>query len=188
MRGVLSDESPIDTGSDELPLIPRHRALLACVEASRALTAARQNERKDKEARISGMRAELDGASAAPTATSIEPAIDAEGGLSLTLMGRLQTALDAVSAERATRVEKATALRVESEALRAELGYPAASETSEGERPQISLGEMASAEEGLAALRAEKSRRLTVLADCTDYICELQTKLDAPRASRHEPL
>ena len=78
------------------------------------------------------MRAELDGTegpAADDETPASEPTVDDVGGLSLALLGRLQSRVDATADERKARVSQLESLGGEADKLRAMLGYPATSGT-----------------------------------------------------------
>ena len=191
LAAAMGADAVPDIGSEsDLKLVPQHRNLTTAVEGARALRAQRLEQRTDKEAKIAVIRAELDGdggheAGEETPAPKKEPDVDAPGGLTLALLGRLQARLDGVNDERSTRVAAVEAVHKKIEALRA-IGIvltASEQEAGKGEVPRsIDRAALAAAEQDLAALDAERARRTQVLTECLEYITELRATLELSEA------
>ena len=183
LRDVLGgDVRAVASEDTTMLLVSQYRMLASAIDVAKALRADRCEQRKLKEDRMDGVRAELDGEEGpAPNAPafSVEPSCDEAGGLSLALLGRLQGCVDVLMDEKAARVVMLQELHAEADALRDTLGYP----TEEAASPyNISRAAVAAAEADLATLVGERTKRQAILADCAEYIGELRSKLQIAEA------
>jgi hypothetical protein len=185
LREVLGGEvraAPADDSA--MPLVPLRQALLASLDASRALRAERAEARKAKEEHLASVRLELDGEEGpevedeAERRASLPPDVDAAGGLTLGTLGRLQAKVDAANDAKAARVSKLSGLYNKLSALRTTIGYVA----DEPSGASISRATVAATEAQLAEIEAEAARRQEVLTDCAEYIRELRLKCEIPEA------
>ena len=167
---------------ETLLLVPRHRALSKSLDQVRTTHSQRLAQRGALETKLTQTLSELNTlggtAAAKPEWAEIEPDASTEGGLSLTIIGRLEARCAAASAERAARIDEAALLSSALGRLESELGLRSddsgRKSDAEEDAGRIAITEL---QAKLSEREEEKARRLRVATSCAAYIAQLRRKL-----------
>eukprot|EP00965_Chrysotila_dentata_P161995 5349201-Pleurochrysis_carterae.AAC.1 len=114
---------------ESLMLIQRHRSLKSAIERLQTLSTQRLGQRTAKEAKLASLlqELELDCAASEDNAgldVRAEPSALDAGGLTVTLLDRLEAQIAKANSIRSARLEQATSLSKQIDALRRHLGIP----------------------------------------------------------------
>ncbi|KAL1526482.1 hypothetical protein AB1Y20_015192 [Prymnesium parvum] len=186
LSNILVEEFQGGAVDPDALLIPRHNELSKRVERARNLVKERKAVRVERESQLRAVLAELalteEERSEQSNLFVLEPTIDMAGGLSSPLLERTRQRLSDALAEKAARIDKAAFLAMGIDRLRLELGAVDANvdHSLSSVSSKVSSSALACKEAELAQLQTEAERRKQVLADCSEYIRELQLRLQLP--------